>query len=275
LGVDLKFTEGKKYFYGSGIGNLSPYKVFYTHYMTGLKILKKAGIKVFSCSPVSTLNEHIPYVDLNTLIPVMPIFVSHFTKDTPYEKEVLNLIKSLKRHHLDYDVEGISSLGTWRANSNWCAWQVQAMLEKYKPRSILRLDADARVQRYPELFRNFNADIGACIWKESMLKRHEPDGEFMGGTLFFDNNDRTKAAVDEWVQACKEAASMGKHERKYRNGDLLYKIVKKRRAAKQLIFKEMPLEYCKIFNFAMGRVSKPIIEHFQASRRFKKVINNA
>jgi hypothetical protein len=265
LGVDLQFTEGDKYFYGKG-GNPSPYELFYQHYVTGLTILNGTDISVFSCSPISKLNQHIPFVDLNSLVPVMPVFVSHYTKSTPYEQEVQNLIKSLERHGLDYDIEGIEPLKDWRANSNYCAWQVQAMLKKHKPRSIVRVDADARIQRYPKLFEDFGPDIGACIWKESRLKYYEKDGEFMGGTLFFLNNERTEQLVYDWVDAC----TIRPRER---NGDLLFELVKVKKKAKLLKFRTMPLEYCKIFDFQMGGVTKPVIEHFQASRRFKRIVN--
>lgn len=194
----------------------------------------------------------------------LPIFVSHFTKKTPYEKEVLNLQKSLKKFNLDYHIEGIKSLGSWRANSNWCAWQVQAMLKRYPNRDILRLDCDAIVQRNPSLFleEDFNADIAAVVWKNSKMR---PGGEFLGGTMFFRNNPLGISVVDEWVDFCKGFPDK-------RNGDLLESTIKSY-SVEVLNFQKLPLSYCCIFDLMKSEVSEPVIEHFQASRRFKAGIN--
>lgn len=194
---------------------------------------------------------------------MMPLFISHYTINTPYETVVRKLRKSLERFGLDYEIEGIKSFGNWRANSNHCAWQVQKMMVKYPNRSILRLDADAVVQRMPVLFveSGFDPDIAAVVWKQSKLR---PKGELLGGTLYFANNKKSKAIVDEWVEACASNP-------RGRNSDHLQKIVE--REKERIKFYDMPLAYCKIFDSMSAQVPEPVIEHFQASRKFKKTIN--
>lgn len=194
---------------------------------------------------------------------MMPLFISHYTVDTPYEKEVKNLVASLDKFKLDYEIEGINSLGTWRANSNYCALQVQKMLNKHPDKSVLRVDADAVVQRTPDLFLqpNFNPDIAAVIWKESKLR---PKGELLGGTMYFANTEITRQIVNEWVQQCGENP-------RARNSDLLQNII--RQTGSNLRFENLPLSYCTIFDSMRSQVNKPVIEHFQASRRFKSTIN--
>lgn len=208
----------------------------------------------------------------------MPIFVSHYTRNTPYEEITKRLISSLHKFGLDYDIEGISPLGSWRANSNYCAWQVQKMLKKHHPRPILRVDADAVVQCSPGLFEqpDFDADIAAVIWYG--FRR---GGELLGGTLYFANNERVHLLVSRWIELCKLTPLK-------RNPDLLEKAIwegndflrKSRvwvRECREYIgsvkFVKLPLEYCKIFDYMSQEVKEPVIEHFQASRKYRKLID--
>ena len=193
----------------------------------------------------------------------MPIFVSHYTIHTPYQKEIEKLKQSLIKFDLDYDLEGIKPKGTWRANSNWCAWQVQKALKYYPGRDIVRVDADAIIQRYPSYFTDFDfdADIAACVWKASRLR---PGGEFLGGTMYFANNERTRFIVDEWVKQSELTPT-------YRNGDMLETIIQKNK--EKIRFGKLPLAYCKIFDFMRNEVDEPVIEHFQASRKYKGLMN--
>lgn len=260
LGFDLQKTNGKKYFYGEGKD--SPYNLFYTHFETAFKILQNSDIKVSSCSSVSRLNALISYVSLEKLVPKMPVFISHYTINTPYQDIIEKLRVSLDTWDLDYEFTGIESLGSWRYNSNYCATQVDDMLKKFQPRPILRLDADAIVQRYPEKFidANFNADVAGCIFENSRLVR---TGEFLGGTIYFGNTEKSRKLASDWVVACDI-------RKDYRNGDLLYALIKK---TKGLNFVKLPLSYCKIFDFKNMGNSPAVIEHFQASRTCKKIIN--
>jgi hypothetical protein len=206
---------------------------------------------------------------------LMPIFISHYTLDTEYENIVERLVDSLKKHRLDFDIEAIQTLGSWRANSNYCAKQVQQMLKKHYPRPVLRLDADAVVQRYPVLLESpefyKTTDVAACIWK-----RFRKGGELLGGTMYFNNTSATQKLVDEWVvQSCDN-----KNTKKKRNPDLLELLLFKgfhmnRKQHKNLPcrFTMLPLEYCKIFDLMEKEVPAPIIEHFQASRKNKRKVD--
>lgn len=194
----------------------------------------------------------------------MPLIISHFTKSTPYDREAKKLAKSLKMFDLDYHIEGIKNQGSWRANSNWCAWQIQKMLIRYPKRDILRIDCDAIIQRHPSLFlsEDFKADVAAVIWQKSLMR---PSGEFLGGTMFFANTDNTRFIVDQWVEQCTITPDR-------RNGDMLWDVIKNNK--NKVLFTKLPLSYCAIFDLMKSEVPEPVIEHFQASRRFKAMINN-
>jgi len=193
----------------------------------------------------------------------MPLVVSHYTASTGYENEVKNLIDSLISLKLDYEITPIKSLGSWRANSNYCAQHIRDMLIKHPDRDILRVDADAVFQARPVLFEqdDFNADIAACVYDFW----YRPN-EFLGGTLFFRNTEYVKELVNHWVTvACKSARNTE------RNGDLLQEILQYIEF-RNINFESLPPSYCKIFD-RMKDGNPPVIEHFQASRRFKRIVN--
>jgi len=197
----------------------------------------------------------------------MPLIVSHYTFDTGYEQEVKNLIASLERWGLDYEIEGIKSLGNegkvqaWRRNSNYCSQLVQKMLARHPDKDILRVDADAVFQRYPDLFLqdDFDADVAAHVhdfrWRSQ---------ELLGGTIFFKNTPNVRWLVENWAWECMV------NRPKQRNPDLLKDIIDKKKF--NIKFVELPETYCKIFDI-MRDVKEPVIEHFQASRRFKRQVN--
>jgi hypothetical protein len=208
---------------------------------------------------------------------LMPIFVAHYTVDTPYEELVCRLKHSLKKFNLPYYIEPIKSLGSWRLNSNYSAWLVQKCLKMFPNRPILKTDADAVVQNYPYIFedKDFNPDVAACIWY-----RFRKRGELLGGTLYFANNEKSNKIVDDWVDLCTkypnnrnpvllEQALWGNNnlsENKW--PEQSEKITVKNKT----VFQKLPLEYCKIFDLMRASVETPVIEHFQASRKCKKLI---
>lgn len=199
----------------------------------------------------------------------MPIVISHYTYSTGYEREVKNLIASLEKWGLDYDIEGMNTLGpedgvsAWRRNSNYCSELVRKMLCKYPNRDILRVDADAVFQRNPDLFlqEDFDADVAAHVHDFRWHKQ-----ELLGGTIFFRNTPTVHWLVDNWAWECMV------NRPKQRNPDLLQDIINKKKF--DVKFSVLPDTYCKIFDI-MRDVKDPVIEHFQASRRFKHQVNIA
>ena len=91
----------------------------------------------------------------------LPVIVSHYTIDTPYQKEVEKLRASLERFQLEHWIQGIESLGSWRYNSNYCAQQIKDALGRFPGRNILRVDADAVFHMRPSLLEcdDFKADV--------------------------------------------------------------------------------------------------------------------
>lgn len=182
------------------------------------------------------------------------IVISFFTLDTGYEEEVKNLIASCQKFGLSYYVEGIKSLGSWQANTHFKARFIRKMLD-HLDCSVVFLDADAVVQQYPCLFADMTEDFGAYFKQKDNL---------LSGTLYFKNNVQCKDLLDAWTVANRNNSSSWEQQ-------VLSDIIP---AWKDRIsIKRLPATYCQIFDL-MKNAGDPVIEHFQASRRFKKVINN-
>ena len=198
----------------------------------------------------------------------MPLVISHYTKGTGYEEEIRNLRTDLFNLNIASVFHVIDHLGSWRANSNYCAKSVQRALNYDNGnKDVLRVDADARFRQRPTIFEqdDFDADIAAVVHDFPWRKN-----ELLGGTLFFRNNKIVKKLVDDWVELACE--SDRKNER---NGDLLQELIAGRSLLKShpmLKFVALPPTYCQIFDL-MVNCGDPVIEHFQASRRFKRQVN--
>lgn len=190
----------------------------------------------------------------------MPIIVAHYTLRTGYQEEVQNLIRSLMSLGLEFEIEPIESLGSWRANSNYSARLVEKMLERYPNRSVLKTDADAVFRQTPDVFvqDDFDYDF-ACVWHSFKYKKNE----LLGGTLYFANTAPAKELARRWKERCVKAP-------RARNPELLDEVVREMGAG--LRVKNLPPEYCKIFD-TMRHIKNPVIEHFQASRRLRKIID--
>ena len=114
------------------------------------------------------------------------IYVSFVSKNTVYE-EVVNkyLIPSFKRWNLRYDIDYIENRGSWAKNIYYKPEFINKMLRKHKE-PIVSLDADATIEKFPELFDKLpdNIDLAAHYldWKTWYGKGNKK--ELLGGTLY-------------------------------------------------------------------------------------------
>lgn len=183
----------------------------------------------------------------------MYIVVAYFTEKTEYAAEVENLIHSLKKFNLPSDILGISSQGNWQANTQYKPYFIKQMLMRHYPKDILYLDADARVQQYPLLFDDANFDLGV-VFRNNI--------ELLTGTLYLSNNGRVFELVDRWFKGCFHYPSIWEQR-------ILQFILKEKSRDLHLKVNLLPSTYCQIFDL-MKDAGDPVIEQFQASRRFKK-----
>lgn len=184
------------------------------------------------------------------------IVVAYYTKDTGYEEEVKNLIASLEKHNMPMDIVGIPSFGSWQSNTQYKPYFIKQMLIRHYPKDILYLDADARMQQYPALFDHVNFDVGVM---------YRANTELISATLYFANTPKSFELVERWIKGCFQHPDIWDQQ-------ILQYILKERAQDLKLNVCHLPETYCQIFDL-MQDVGEPVIEQFQASRRFKKEIN--
>ncbi len=182
------------------------------------------------------------------------IYISFATVGTPYVEEVKTLIASLKKYELKKHIVELPNRGNWLMNCNMKAGYSLYVLEQYK-RPIVWLDADAEVCQYPELFYTLDEyDIAFHRFKGQ---------ELLSGTLFLNYTDWTLDIVRQWMK---------RNDKHIFTPDQLNldKVLEMNEGGN---IYALPPTYCQIFDLMEGS-GDPVILHHQASRRFKKGINN-
>lgn len=198
-----------------------------------------------------------------------PLIVSYYTKKTLYQLEVQNLIASCEKWNLSFDIEGIDSFGSWELNCGYKPFFLFRKLQELK-KPILWIDADAVILKRPEVIEAFAADLAVRI-NEGLPIDHP--SKVISSTIFVNYTPEGAELLRRWAEEGNK--QLGQNERKEEFWDQI--------ALRNVIYNQthnakvigLPLEYTKISEhpFDTEAVKDPVIEHYQASRRFKKSIN--
>ena len=188
-------------------------------------------------------------------------FIGYYTINTPYAIEAAKLKASLEELNLEHDIVGIKNLGNWESNTKMKPKVIKDMLDKYPDYSIVYVDSDAIIRSKPELFYNIKEDIGVRYQDFS----HRKTPECLSGTIYFANNERSKQLCDLWISKC------GSTKIKILAEQSVLPIAIEEMKSNGLTVMNIPPEYTFIFD-TMKKIypkAEPVIEHFQASRRFR------
>ena len=269
LGFDMQHrpSDDKAHFYDKGKPGRpqDSYHKYYRHYFDKVAPeIKARGHQVINLSPNSALEcfEKGEFPEPST----RPIYISYYTLDSPYEKEVDNLVTSLIQHGLPYELWPMKSLGSWEANCRLCPTVCREAMEDYPNRPIVFLDADSIVRQAPELLENMPSDIDFAV---AYIKFHPRQPKKLGAAcLYFAPTAKALGLVKEWERRCKLDRARG-------DSEILQEIIDEDEWGGKWL--NLPGTYCKVFdNHAQdGAGEPPIIEEFQASRRFKTAIKNS
>ena len=193
--------------------------------------------------------------------------VGYYTVNTPYEEEAENLLRSLHKLGINHDISGVKTLGNWQANTRFKAGFMLDMLIKWPNHRLLYIDCDAVVHRPLDLFKNYSCDI-AVRWQDFRWRKNE----CLSGTIYMENNERTKRICELWRDI---NVNEGNESNRMEQWNLDTVINKMKAEDPNFTYKNLPPEYTMIFDSMRGMYPniKPVIEHFQASRRFKKDVN--
>ena len=186
-------------------------------------------------------------------MPGLPLVVSFYTCNTPYEVEVRRLLESCERFQLETYVECRDSIGNWHLNCCQKGPFVLECLHRFQ-RPVLWLDADAEVVAYPKLFEEAEFDFGVYIGEQ-----------LNSGTAFFAYTPKALTLVDLWAALC---------QRRARSLDQVLLDQAYRRLKRELKTRLLPQSYCKVFDAPWRDAEqKPVIVHHQASRRHRAVVD--
>lgn len=182
------------------------------------------------------------------------LVVAFYTVNTPYEREVEQLRETCEAHGLTLITKGYEQRGSWVQNAGIKPEFLLEMMEEHKC-NLLYLDADARVRQKPD-FSFVTGDLGVHY-------RH--GRELLSGTMFLRYNKFTLLMLREWV--CMQRNSPSKWDQR-----VLQAVLIQLRKSKMVEVTDLPPSYTQIFD-RMSHHGDPIIEHMQASRRYKKAMN--
>ena len=233
-------------------------------------VLVKSPMLIATESFSNVLTEHgvnqkkVIKNDNSTLDNLM--VVGYCIVNTPYEEEAQNLIKSLNKLCINQDVIGVKTLGNWQANTRFKAGFMLDMLIKWPNHRLLYVDVDAVVHRLPDLFKNYTCDI-AVRWQDFRWRKNE----CLSGTIYMENNERTHRICKLWRDINVKEGNKSNRMEQWN----LDTVITQMKEDPNFTYKNLPPEYTMIFDSMRGMYPNivPVIEHFQASRRFKKDVN--
>lgn len=199
----------------------------------------------------------------------LPIIISFYTKDSPYEWHAEALGQSIKNLGLDYDIQGIASLGSWEANCAYKPLFILEMLQKHR-HSVLWVDSDAVFMRTLEWIDAFSADIAVRV--NHGLSCEHPS-KIVSSTIYIDFNEKSFHLIKKWAEACLEALLKKDRTEEVWDQQVLTFVLKNHLS--NFTVGMLPREYLKIFDHPEDeeKCKNPIIIQNQASRFLKKWMN--
>jgi len=177
--------------------------------------------------------------------------ICFYTSDNEYAEIVKKLEASLDRFNIQHQLVPIKSVGPWELN---CALKAKFVQQQWEQSDvpIVWIDADATVEESPEIFSFLDCDFAAHKWN---------GWELSSGTLYFAKTELAKKLIDQWVIRC-EADPVNWDQVSLHSAWCDISSVLPLRTV------WLPRSYYAIFD-ADG-VERPVIKHWQASRRSRK-----
>ena len=189
-----------------------------------------------------------------------PVFISFATAESGYVDEIENLIGSLRELELDHHTEIIESRGSWQANNAYRPRWIRRQLERLQ-RPVVWLDCDAVVRQQPEELRQEGYDF---------MGYFHVDGRVAGGTTYWAPSAPSLAFLRDWERRVEIPFEQWPPEyqrlTEFHLRDAFH-------SAQDLRVHRLSCAYLKIFD--KDHDVEPVIEHFQASRRFKSQVGDA
>lgn len=196
-----------------------------------------------------------------------PLIVCYYTQSTPYALDVQALKESCEKWDLAYHIEPIESFGSWELN---CCYKPFFLLSKLQElqRPLFWVDADGILIKKPEPLPEFSADLSVRI--NASLKPDHPS-KVISNTIFVNATLEAASLLKLWASLCYTALTNPERTEEYWDQVGLRDAIA-RSSAKVA---PLPHAYAAIYDHPIDtqEIPDPVIQHTQASRRYKKLIN--
>lgn len=187
-------------------------------------------------------------------------FLSHYTKDTPYEEIAYKyIIPSFKKFNLNYEVVVTKHRGSWRSNANIKSELIYQFLQVHD--ILVWTDCDSEFLAFPKLFWDIDKPVAV---HELDWNTHYNNGknkkEILGGTVYLTKESLPLAKY--WMENAPKFP---------REPHALEHYIR----SHNIDFYNLPPEYCAIVNKENKIPSyykDVVILHWQASRQTRKTM---
>lgn len=187
--------------------------------------------------------------------------ISYYTKKTPYQRLEKPFQVSTRTAGITQGVHvyPVANRRNWHLNTHYKALILKEALVNFEHiyDALVFVDIDAKFRQYPGAFDLIKQDFAAHFrnWQ------HARD-ELLSGTLFLRINDRSRELVDDWIALNKQNPRIWEQKN-------LQRALKRHPTITTF---KLPIEYCMIFDDERKKEKDVVIEHFQASRRFRREV---
>jgi hypothetical protein len=197
-----------------------------------------------------------------------PMVISFYTQDTFYQLEVQNLIASCEEFGIPHQIEPIPSFGSWEVNCAYKPFFIHRKLQELK-QPVLWVDADGVFRKKPDRLEIFLSDFAVRINPDLPL---DHPSRVISSTIYANYTPGADTLLRSWAMRCQQ--EINRPDRTVEFWDqiaLRDALYSPENAAR---FGSLPLSYTKIVDHPgdLQAVEEPVIEHYQASRRYKKLI---
>jgi hypothetical protein len=188
----------------------------------------------------------------------IPLVVSYYTKNTPYEEEAKHLQSSCEKFSIEHQIDAVPDLGSWVKNCAFKSHFLQEKMEKVQ-RPLLWVDADA-VFVNKLSFEEFMFAPFAIMLYEGV---QDPAFAVHAGTLYINATKEGVQALHLWNRYCENLVQQTGTVPPFLDQIGLFLLSKN----KSISVATLPQRYCQVFDRPCQEPEKIVIEQRQASRR--------
>ena len=185
--------------------------------------------------------------------------IAYYTIGNQYQTISEDLKRSCNDFNIPLLLKPIEDLGSWEKNTHYKAKFILDCLNT-TDQNLLYVDVDAIFKSYPDLIETLNCDI--AYRTENFRWRKN---EALSGTIFFQNNDRVKDFVKRWIELNDKNPAIRSKPETWEQANMQKTLFD----SSDIMYYNLPPEYTFIFDHTKKLYPglKPVIEHFQASRK--------